>query len=73
MLNVKCQMSNVKSQMLSVNEVKLLSERTSGVPPVIFGIRKGELAFTSFFQLSVYQFVSLSVLSFCQFVSLLVC
>ena len=29
-------MSNVKNQMSNVNKVKLLSERTSGVPPVIF-------------------------------------
>ena len=29
-------MSNVNNQMSNVNEVKLLSERTSGVPPVIF-------------------------------------
>ena len=32
----KCQMSNIKYQMSNVNKVKLLSERTSGVPPVIF-------------------------------------
>ena len=30
------QMSDVKCQMSNVNKVKLLSERTSGVPPVIF-------------------------------------
>ena len=35
-LLVKCQMSNVKNQMSNVKKVKLLSERTSGVPPVIF-------------------------------------
>ena len=34
--NVKNQMSNVICQMPNVNKVKLLSERTSGVPPVIF-------------------------------------
>ena len=34
--NVICQISNVKNQMCNVNKVKLLSERTSGVPPVIF-------------------------------------
>ena len=33
-LNVKCHMSNVKKS--NVNKVNLLSERTSGVPPVIF-------------------------------------
>ena len=35
-LNVKCQMSSVINEMSNVNKVKLLSERTSGVPPVIF-------------------------------------
>ena len=34
--NVICQMSNVKNEMSNVNKVKLLSKRTSGVPPVIF-------------------------------------
>ena len=34
----KCQVSNVKYQMSIVNKVKLLSERTSGVPPIIFFI-----------------------------------
>ena len=38
--------SLVECQMLNVNKVKLLSERTSGVPPVIFtsgqGLIKGE-------------------------------
>ena len=29
-------MSNVKNEISNVNKVKLLSERTSGVPPVIF-------------------------------------
>ena len=33
--NVKFQMSIVKYQMSNVNKVKFLSERTSGVPPVI--------------------------------------
>ena len=33
-------MSNVKNQMSNVNKVKLLSERTAGVPPVIFFILK---------------------------------
>ena len=37
--NVKCQMSNVKYQMSNVNKVKLLSVRTSGVPPVIFELK----------------------------------
>ena len=32
-------MSNVKNEMSNVNKVKLLSERTSGVPPVIFNAR----------------------------------
>ena len=39
MYNVKCQMSKIKCQIYNViyiNMVKLLSERTSGVPPVIF-------------------------------------
>ena len=36
MQNVKCQKSDVKCQMPEVNKVKLLSERTSGAPPVIF-------------------------------------
>ena len=36
MSNVKCQMSKIKCQMPHVNKVKLLSERTSGNPPVIF-------------------------------------
>ena len=31
-------MSTMKCQMSNVNKVKLLSERTSGVPPVIFGL-----------------------------------
>ena len=35
---VKCQMSNVICQMSNVNKVKLLSERTSGVPLVIFSV-----------------------------------
>ena len=34
----KCQISDVKCQMSNVNKVKLLSEHTSGVPPVIFYI-----------------------------------
>ena len=34
--NDKCQMSNVKYQISNVDKVKLLSERTSEVPPVIF-------------------------------------
>ena len=29
----------VECQMLNVNKVKLLSERTSGVPPIIFQVR----------------------------------
>ena len=33
---LKCQMSNINYQILDDNKVKLLSERTSGVPPVIF-------------------------------------
>ena len=37
MSNVKYQMSNFKYQMSNANKVELLSERTSGVPPVIFG------------------------------------
>ena len=36
MTNVKNVMSNVKYQMSNVNKVKLLSELTSGIPPVIF-------------------------------------
>ena len=36
MKNVKWQKSNVKCKMPKVNKVKLLSERTSGVTPVIF-------------------------------------
>ena len=36
MYNVTYHMSNVENQILNVNKVKLLSERTSGVPPVIF-------------------------------------
>ena len=35
-------MSNVKNKMSNVNKVKLLSERTSGVPPVIFFLGKCE-------------------------------
>ena len=38
--NVKYQMSNIKCQISNVNQVKLLSERTSGVPPVIFYLLK---------------------------------
>ena len=34
--NVKCQMSKVKSQISNVNKVRILSELTSEVPPVIF-------------------------------------
>ena len=34
--NVKNQMSKIKCQMTNVNKIKLLSERTSGAPPVIF-------------------------------------
>ena len=36
----KCQMSNVKYQMSSVTKIQLLSECTSGVPPVIFFSRQ---------------------------------
>ena len=36
MLNVKCPMPNVKNQISNVIKVKLLSERTSRVPLVIF-------------------------------------
>ena len=36
MFYVKFQTSNVKCQISNVNKVKLLSERFSGVPPVIF-------------------------------------
>ena len=35
MSNVKRQMSNVKRQMSNINRINLLSERTSGVSPVI--------------------------------------
>ena len=38
MSNIICHMSNVKNQMSDVNKVKLLSERTSGVPPVILNM-----------------------------------
>ena len=31
-------MSNFENQISNVNKVKLLSERTSGVPPVIFDL-----------------------------------
>ena len=41
---------NVKNQMLNVNKVKLLSERTSGVPPVIFNLIK-------FLMLTVFPFL----------------
>ena len=34
--NIICQMSNIKNQMSNVDKVILLSERTAGVPPVIF-------------------------------------
>ena len=40
-------MSNVKNQMSNVNKVNLLSERTSGVPPVIF--ETGSQAFKGFY------------------------
>ena len=36
MSNNKYKMSKIKCQMPKVNKVKLLSERTSGAPPVIF-------------------------------------
>ena len=36
---VECRMSNVQFQMSNVNKVKVMSERTSGVPPVIFSLR----------------------------------
>ena len=37
-LNVKCQKSNVKCQMPKVHKLNLLSERTSGAPPVFFSV-----------------------------------
>ena len=37
-------MSNVKNQMSNVNKVKLLSERTSGVPSVVFELNGIEIA-----------------------------
>ena len=39
MANFECRMSNVECQMSNVNKVNLLSERTSGVPPVFFFIQ----------------------------------
>ena len=51
MLNVKCQKSNVKCQMPNVNKVKLLSEHTSGAPPVIFFGETGALLEFAFLNL----------------------
>ena len=55
MLNVKCQMSNDKYQ-ISINKVKLLLERTSGFPPVIFSAT-GERA-TSFIRFTYTRIAS---------------
>ena len=44
MSNVKCQKLNVKCRMQDVNKVKLLSEHTSGFPPVIFLVAGLQLA-----------------------------
>ena len=47
MSNVICQMTNVKNQMSNVNKVNFLSERISGVPPVIFLLQLNELVSVS--------------------------
>ena len=53
MSNVKCQKSNFycQYQMPNVNKVKLLSEHTSGAPPVIFFGETGALLEFAFLNL----------------------